>query len=176
MKQVDMVVLGTGPAGQKAAIQAAKLGKQVALIERSAAPGGACIHTGTIPSKALREAVIHLSGIGHRRLYGDSYTVKQDVTIDDLIYRSQHVIRTEIDVIRGHMARNGVELIGGHARFEDPNTIRVEGAHREETITADYVVIGVGTTPARPDTVPFEAGKIVDSDGLLGLDRLPKSM
>src|SRR2546423_15636727 len=100
MKHVDMVVIGSGPAGQKAAIQAAKLGKQVVLIERAAVPGGACINTGTIPSKALREAVYQLTGLGQRGMYSDGHTVRPDITIDDLIYRSQQVIRTEIDVIR----------------------------------------------------------------------------
>jgi NAD(P) transhydrogenase len=170
-----MLVIGSGPAGQKAAIQAAKLGKQVALVEASNVPGGACINTGTIPSKALREAVFHLSGVGLRNVYGDSYTVKQDVTIDDLLFRSQHVIRTEIDVIRGHMARNGVEMIWGQARFEDPHVVRVCRPHSSETVFADHIVIAVGTAPARPDTVPFDE-RIVDSDGLLGLPRLPKSM
>jgi NAD(P) transhydrogenase len=171
-----MVVIGSGPAGQKAAIQAAKLGKQVAIIECNNVPGGVCINTGTIPSKALREAVFHLSGVGQRGLYGDSYTVKQDVTIDDLLFRSQHVIRTEVDVIRGHMARNGVEMIWGEAHFEDPHVIRVNRPHSHETVFADYVVLAVGTTPARPPSVPFDQERIVDSDGLLSLPRLPKSM
>src|SRR2546423_3006396 len=176
MKHVDMVVIGSGPAGQKAAIQAAKLGKQVVLIERAAVPGGACINTGTIPSKALREAVYHLTGLGQRRLYGDSYTVKQDVTIDDLIYRSQQVVRTEIEVIRGHMARNGVELLDGSACFVDDHTIHIRRAHNHETVEADFVVVAVGTSPARPKTVPFDNERIVDTDSLLRLQRLPKSM
>lgn len=171
-----MVVIGSGPAGQKAAIQAAKLGKQVAIVEANHAPGGACINTGTIPSKALREAVFHLSGVGLRNVYGNSYTVKQDVTIDDLLFRSQHVIRTEVDVIRGHMARNGVEMIWGDAKFEDPHIIRVTRPHSHETLFADYVVVAVGTAPARPASVPFDDDRIVDSDGLLRLKRLPKSM
>jgi len=171
-----MVVIGSGPAGQKAAIQAAKLGRQVTLIERSHVPGGACINTGTIPSKALREAIFHLTGIGHRRLYGESYTVKQEVTIDDLIYRSEQVIRTEHDVIRGHMARNGVELVWGEARLEDPHTVCVTRSHHNETLRADCLVIATGTTPARPAHVPFDDERVVDSDSLLRLPRLPKSM
>src|ERR1043165_9469605 len=125
MKHFHLVVIGSGPAGQRAAIQAAKLGKQVALVERNHVLGGVCINTGTIPSKALREAVVYLTGVGQRRLYGQSYQVKRDVTIDDLIYRSQNVIRSEIELIRSHMARNGVEMIAGTAQFQDANTVKI---------------------------------------------------
>ena len=176
MKHLDMVVIGSGPAGQKAAIQAAKLGKSVGLIEKNVALGGVCINTGTIPSKALREAVIYFTGLSQRGLYGTSYTVKQNITIDDLIYRSAHVIRNEIDVIRGHMARNGVEMLAGMAQFQDPHTLLVNHGHAVESLTADYIVIATGTTPARPANVPFDDDSIVDSDGLLLLKRLPKSM
>jgi NAD(P) transhydrogenase len=176
MKHLDMVVIGSGPAGQKAAIQAAKLGKSVGLIEKNAALGGVCINTGTIPSKALREAVIYFTGLSQRGLYGTSYTVKQDITIDDLIYRSAHVIRNEIDVIRGQMARNGVEMFAGIAQFQDPHTLLITRDHTVESLTADYIVIATGTTPARPANVPFDDDSVVDSDGLLLLKRLPKSM
>ena len=176
MKHLDMIVIGSGPGGQKAAIQAAKLGKEVALIERNTVLGGACINTGTIPSKALREAVVQLTGIGVRHLNREGAAVKQDVTIDDLIYRSQQVIRTEIEVIRGHMARNGVDLIPGTAQFVDPHTIKVSRPHNYETLTTDNVVIATGTTPAHPDDVPFDETHVVDSDSLLLLKRLPKSM
>lgn len=176
MKHVEMAVIGSGPAGQKAAIQAAKLDKQVALIEKNIALGGVCINTGTIPSKALREAVIHLTGIGLRRLYGESYNVKQNVTMDDLIYRSEYVIRNEIDVIRGHMARNDVEMIPGKAEFIDANTLRIIREYNDEIIHADKIVIATGTTPARPPAVPFDNRQIIDSDGILHLKNLPKSM
>src|SRR5579871_5085285 len=124
-KHLDMIVVGSGPAGQKAAIQAAKLGKRAALIERNTVPGGVCLNTGTIPSKALREAVVQLTGVTRSRFYGDGDHERHEVTINDLIHRSREVIRTEIEVIRGHMSRNGVEMIGGVAQFEDPNTLRV---------------------------------------------------
>jgi len=176
MKHLDMVVIGSGPAGQKAAIQAAKLGKSVGLVEKNVALGGVCINTGTIPSKALREAVLYFTGLAQRGLYGGSYTVKQDITIDDLIYRSEVVIRNEIDVIRGHMARNGVEMLAGNAQFQDPHTLLIDRDQSSETLTADYIVIATGTTPARPANVPFNENIIVDSDGLLCLNRLPKSM
>src|SRR3954471_25090055 len=102
----DLVVIGSGPAGQKAALSAAKLGKRSAIIERMPSVGGVCIHTGTIPSKAMREAVLHLTGLRERSVYGEGYAVKQQVTMDDLLYRARHVMRTEVDVIRTQMARN----------------------------------------------------------------------
>jgi NAD(P) transhydrogenase len=176
MKHFDMIVIGSGPGGQKAAIQAAKLGKQVALIERNQVPGGTCINTGTIPSKALREAVLHLTGLQQRRQCWENYAFKQEVTIDELTYRSQQVTRTEIDVLCGHMARNGVQMIAGAAQFEDPHTIRVSRSHNYETLSADHIVIATGTTPAHPSDVPFDEAHVVDSDSLLLLKRLPKSI
>src|SRR4051812_49689484 len=104
----DLVVIGSGPAGQKAALSAAKLGKRVAVIERAGSVGGVCIHTGTIPSKAIREAVLHLTGIRERSVYGDSYAVKQSITMEDLLYRCRHVVRTEVKVIRSQMPRNNL--------------------------------------------------------------------
>src|SRR3982751_4641659 len=119
----DLVVIGSGPAGQKAALNAAKLGKRAAIIDRTESVGGVCIHTGTIPSKAIREAVLHLTGINERSVYGDSYSVKQDITMADLLYRSRHVVKTEVDIIRNQMARNGVRMLFGQASFIDPHTI-----------------------------------------------------
>src|SRR5437763_13725872 len=127
----DLIVIGSGPAGQKAALNAAKHGKRVALIDRSDWIGGACIHTGTIPSKAIREAVLHLTGLRERSVYGDSYAVKQDITMQDLLYRCRHVVRTEVDVIRSQMSRNGVHLLAGEASFADPHTVRVVRGGRE---------------------------------------------
>jgi NAD(P) transhydrogenase len=118
MRHYDCAVIGSGPAGQKAAIQAAKLGKRVVVIERNATLGGAGINTGTIPSKALREAVLHLTGASKRGLFGESYRVKRDITVTDLIHVSQQVIHHELQLIRSHFDRNGVDLIWGHARFE----------------------------------------------------------
>ncbi|GIW75112.1 MAG: hypothetical protein KatS3mg104_0175 [Phycisphaerae bacterium] len=109
----DLVVIGSGPAGQKAALNAAKLGKRVALIDRFHSLGGVCIHTGTIPSKAIREAVLHLTGLNLRQVYGESYSVKQEITIQDLLYRAEHVVRTEVDVIRNQMRRNHVSMFFG---------------------------------------------------------------
>ena len=178
MKHVDMVVIGSGPAGQKAAIQASKLGKSVTLIERNRILGGVCTHTGTIPSKALREAVLHLSGIQARGFYGDreGRGKPTEITIEDLIARGQQVIRTEMEVIREHMVRNEVEILCGEAKFEDAHTIRVGHQHSAELIEADYIVIATGTIPAKPPSVPFDKTQVLDSDNLLELASLPKSM
>src|SRR5438876_2813548 len=122
----DLVIIGSGPAGQKAAFCAAKLGKQVALVERTGCVGGACIQTGTIPSKAMREAVLHLTGLRERSLYGEGYAVKRRITMSDLLYRAQHVVRTEVDVIRNQMVRNGVDMFFGDASFVDPHRVHIE--------------------------------------------------
>jgi len=168
MRHFDVAVIGSGPAGQKAAIQAAKLGKKVALIEKNNVLGGATINTGTIPSKALREAVMHLTGLGKRGLYGESSRVKRDITIADLIYVSQQVIHHELDLIRDQLERNHIELIWGSARFDQEVVLYVD--------RPDYFVIATGTRPAKPSSVPFDDKSIFTSDGLLKLETLPKTM
>lgn len=179
----DLVVIGSGPAGQKAALNAAKLGKRVAIVERAASVGGVCIHTGTIPSKAIREAVLHFSGIRERSVYGDSYAVKQHVTMADLLYRCHHVVKTEVDVIRNQMARNNVAMLFGSAAFVDPHTIRVIRADDDADsvgdaveIKAHHVLIAVGTEPARPASVPFCKAVVIDTNELLNLRDLPRNM
>ncbi len=176
MAHYDVLVIGSGPAGQKAAVQAAKLAKRVGLIERQEAIGGVMVNTGTIPSKSLREAVLFLSGLHQRSLYGTAYRVKQEITMEDLVFRCTHIIRDEIEVIHQQLRRNGVELIFGTARFVDPHRLAV--TRQEQTVehTADYLIIAVGTQPARPDHVPFNDQTIIDTDGLLGLKRLPPSL
>lgn len=176
MAHYDMLVIGTGPAGQKAAIQAAKLSKKVGIIERCDVVGGVCINTGTIPSKSLREAVLYLSGYHQRSLYGASYRVKKDVTMEDLVFRCNHVVRSERQIIQNQMARNNVDLMYGTASFLDPNRLAIK--NRQETIehTADYIVIGVGTEPARPSHIPFDGNLVIDTDGILLLKQLPASL
>jgi NAD(P) transhydrogenase len=176
MRHFDVAVIGSGPAGQKAAIQAAKLGKKVALIEKNNVLGGATINTGTIPSKALREAVLHLTGLGKRGLFGEASRVKRDITISDLIYVSQQVIHHELDLIRDQLERNRVELIWGSARFDQEVVLFVDRQHDFETLSADFFVIATGTLPAKPSSVPFDDKTIFTSDGLLKLETLPKSM
>ena len=172
----DLIVIGSGPAGQKGAINAAKYGKRVALIEQRDLLGGVCLQTGTIPSKALREAIIHLTGFHQRAFYGLSYTVKQRITMRDLMFRCSQIIRTEMDLIRRQMERNNVDLLTGMASFVDPHTIHISSMGEQRDITGDCILIAVGTTPARPDFVPFMPGKVIDSDGLLRLRELPRSM
>ena len=177
MDTYDMIVIGSGPAGQKAAIAAAKLGRRAAIIERRDMVGGVCINTGTIPSKTLREAVLYLTGLNQRELYGQSYRVKQDITIADLSARTQHVIGREIDVIRNQLARNHVHMYVGTARFTDPRTIVVTNeAGNSVELRADKIVVAVGTKPAHPSTVDFDGETIVDSDQILSIDRVPSSM
>jgi len=176
MAHYDMLVIGTGPAGQKAAIQAAKLGKKVGIIERKEVVGGVCTNTGTIPSKSLREAVLYLSGFRQRSLYGAGYRLKRTITIEDLAIRSQHVIRNEIRIVQNQMARNGVEMIHGTAGFMDPHRLRIQAVTGTVEHTADFVVIAVGTEPARPTHILFDDCRIIDTDGLLTLNHVPSSL
>jgi NAD(P) transhydrogenase len=176
MKHFDCTVIGSGPAGQKAAIQAAKLGKKVCIIEKNKVLGGASINTGTIPSKALREAVLHLTGANKRALFGENYRVKANITIADLIYVSQQVVHHELELIRDHLDRNNVELIWGAARFDEENVIFIDRPEDFECLSSDFFVIATGTRPARPPRVPFDEKTVFTSDGLLQLDALPKSM
>ena len=176
MADFDVVVLGSGPGGQKAAIAAAKLGRRVAVVEKRNMIGGVCINTGTIPSKTLREAVLYLTGLNQRELYGASYRVKEEITVADLGMRTQHVIGREIQVIRSQLARNHVTVLQGTGRFLDPHTIGITGEGQEKKVTADKIVIATGTSPARPGSVEFDDKTIIDSDAILRLDRIPETL
>jgi NAD(P) transhydrogenase len=178
MREYDIVVIGSGPGGQKAAIAAAKLGKSVAIIERAGMLGGVCVNTGTIPSKTLREAVVYLTGMSQRELYGASYRVKDKITPADLLARTQHVIGKQVDVVRSQLMRNRIDLIEGHGRFIDPHTVQIEEDSQAEriTVSADFVVIATGTKPVRPSGVEFDENRVLDSDGILDLNSLPASM
>jgi NAD(P) transhydrogenase len=170
----ELLVIGSGPAGQKAAIQAAKLGRRVALVERREL-GGVSVNRGTIPSKTLREAIVYLTGLSQRTTYGQSYRVKEEITIEDLRLRTQGVIAREVDVIRDQLLRNHVVILQGSARFLDPHTVEVLGDEARQ-VTAEKVVIASGTRPAHPPDVAFDDKTILDSDGLLLLDRIPQSV
>ena len=173
----DLLVIGSGPGGQKAAIQAAKLGKRVAVVDRREMVGGVCTNTGTIPSKTLREAVLYLTGMSERGIYGQSYRVKEEISSQDVFHRTQHVVQREIDVVRAQLARNQVLLLNGHARFLDPHTLCVTAASGEERrVSAARIVIAVGTRPARPATVAFDGHRVLSSDDILDLDWLPRSL
>jgi NAD(P) transhydrogenase len=171
----DLIVIGSGPGGQKAAIAAAKLGKRVAIVDKHDMVGGVCVNTGTIPSKTLREAVLYLTGMNQRELYGASYRVKQDITIADLLARTQHVIGREVEVVRAQLMRNHVDVLDGLARFVDPHTLAIEGKSRT-TISGDKIVIATGTTPARPGNVDFDEARVLDSDEILQLESIPASL
>jgi NAD(P) transhydrogenase len=176
MAQYDLLVIGSGPAGQKAAVQAAKLGKTVGIIERKAVVGGVSTNTGTIPSKALREAVLYLSGFRQRNLYGAGYRLKETVTIEDLAFRANYVIKNEIEIVQNQMARNRIDLIFGTARFLDPHRLRIQQGGTSIEHHARFIIIAVGTEPARPADIPFDDHTIIDTDGLITLKRLPTSM
>jgi NAD(P) transhydrogenase len=172
----DLIVIGSGPAGQRAAIQGSKMGKRVALIERREVVGGVCVNTGTIPSKTFREAVLHLSGYYYQNIYGVNYRVKEKITMSDLAFRVQHVIKTEVDVIQAQLSRNNVELIMGIAAFLDPHTVRVTSSRGEQTYCAEFVVIATGTKPADSAKVPINGRNIIDSDQVLEMPEIPKSL
>ncbi len=172
----DLLVIGSGPGGQRAAIAAAKLGRRAAVVEKRNMVGGVCINTGTIPSKTLREAVLYLTGLNMRELYGQNYRVKQTITVQDLLARTQHVIGREIEVIRSQLFRNDVDLVHGSARFLDAHTLAVTGEQGERKITGEHIVIATGTRPARPAEVEFDERRVLDSDGILTLREIPRSL
>jgi NAD(P) transhydrogenase len=173
----DLLVIGSGPGGQKAAIAAAKLAKKVAIVERPDMLGGVCLNTGTIPSKTLREAVLYLTGLDQREMYGQSYRVKDEITIADLTARTRHVVSRENDVVRSQLTRNRVTILTGTAAFTSPTSIEICDLHgRAREWTAANIVIATGTKPARPKTVAFDERTIIDSDGILQLDKVPRSM
>ncbi len=175
MRTFDLVVIGSGPGGQKAAIQAAKLGKSVCVIEKAQVLGGAMINTGTIPSKALREAVLSL--VGAQRQGTDMFQhFDRKSQLQGLINSCQRVIKAEIDVVRQHFFSNGIELINGLGSFLDPTTVQVKGLHSTEIVRGERIVIAVGTSPARSPGIPFDGLKVVTSDELLLLPSLPSTM
>ena len=176
MEHFDVLVIGSGPAGQRAAIQAAKSGRRVGVIEKREVVGGTCINTGTIPSKTMREAVLHLSGYMYQNLYGVNYRVKEHITIDDLSFRVQHVIRTEIEVTQAQLARNGVEVMYGTARFTDPTHVQVVSSRGEVTYSAGTIVLAPGTRPALSPKVPLNGRTIINSDQVLDMPCIPKTL
>ena len=172
----DLIVIGSGPAGQRAAIQAAKAGKRVALVEKKEVVGGVCVNTGTIPSKTIREAVLHLSGFLYQSVYGVNYRVKEKITMADLAFRVQHVIKTEIDVTQAQLSRNNIEMFFGAASFTDPKTVKVEGSRGHQIISADVIVLAVGTRPSVSPKVPINGRNIINSDQILQMPEVPKTL
>ncbi len=177
MHEFDVLVIGSGPGGQKAAIAAAKLGRSVGIVERQNMIGGVCLNTGTIPSKTLREAVLYLTGANQHEMYGQSYRVKDEITIADLAARTQHVVGREIDVVRSQLSRNRVTILTGTGYFIDPHVVEVaDDAGRIQRASAEAIVVATGTRPARPATVEFDDKSIIDSDGIMHLERVPRTM
>ena len=172
----DLIVIGSGPSGQRAAVAAAKMKKRVAVVEARTFVGGACVNTGTIPSKTMREAVLHLSGYNYRALYGVNYRVKEKITMADLAFRVQAVIKTEVDVTDSQLSRNGIDVVHGVARFLNPRQVRIEGPQADTTLEADRIIIAVGTRPATSPKVPINCRTIVNSDQILALPELPRSL
>lgn len=176
MQPYDLSVIGSGPGGQRAAIQGSKAGKRVAVIEKQVALGGVCINTGTIPSKTMREAVLHRSGFYDKNFYGTAYNPKDNVTMADLNFRVQHVIENEAGVVQNQLRRNGIDLIHGIGRFTDPHHVRVGNSNGFGEFAGDYFVIATGTKPATNLKVPIKGRNIINSDQILSMPQIPKTL
>ena len=176
MQTFDVIVIGSGPAGQRAAIQAAKCGRKVVVVERREIVGGACINTGTIPSKTMREAVLHLSGFQYQGIYGVNYHVKDKITMADLGFRVNQVVKTEVDVTQAQLSRNGVSVIYACASFLDATHVRTQNSSGQADLEAPLVVIATGTKPAVSPTVPLNGRTIVNSDQVLSIAEIPRTL
>jgi NAD(P) transhydrogenase len=176
MQPYDLIVIGSGPGGQRAAIQGAKAGKRVAVIEKGAAVGGVCINTGTIPSKTMREAVLHLSGFYDKNFCRANHSSEAEITMADLNFRIQHVVENEVGVVQDQLRRNGVELVHGLGQFVDAHHIRVENTNGYGEFEASFVVIATGTKPAVNSKVPINGRNIINSDQILSMPKLPKTL
>jgi NAD(P) transhydrogenase len=172
----DLIVVGSGPAGQRAAVQGAKLGKRVAIVEQQAVLGGMCINTGTVPSKTLREAVLDLSGIRQRVYYGDAYRAKSDISMPDLLMRAETVIKKERDVIRAQLVRNNVAIFEGRGAFESARVVVVDGGAIRHELEAPFIIVAVGSCAATPEGLQVDHKTVIASDDLLHMDRLPRTM
>ncbi len=175
-KKYDLIVIGAGPAGEKGASKAAQYGKRVALIEREPYLGGAGINTGTVPSKTLRESALYFSGLRQRGLYGIDYSLKENLTIKDFMYRERAVRRKERKMIAEHVDYHDIELIQGVGSLKDKNTVRIKSSAGEKEISGDVILIATGSSPHHPPEFPFDHELICDSDSILRLKRIPKTM
>jgi len=176
MQPYELIVIGSGPGGQRAAIQAVKAGHRTALIEKQASVGGVCINTGTIPSKTMREAVLHLSGFYDQSFYGANYHSKDHVTMADLNFRVQRVIENEVSVIQDQLKRNGVDLIHGVGRFTDPHHVRVETNNGFSDLEGEFIIVATGTKPAVNPKVPINGRNIINSDQILAMPQVPRTL
>lgn len=177
MERFDLVVIGSGPAGEKGAAQAAYFGKRVALIERSVDLGGTCLNTGTVPSKTLRESALYFSGLQQRGLYGIDYSLRDGLTVADFMYRKDAVVRAEREKEAQNLSVHKISLLRGQAKFEDAHTIAVETLSGDvQRIVGDVILIATGSRPHRPREIPFDDKFFFDSDSILRMDHIPKSM
>jgi NAD(P) transhydrogenase len=173
----DIVIVGSGPSGQKGAIAAAKMGRSVAIVERrSATLGGVCLHTGTIPSKTMREAILHLTGYRQRDVYAESFRKKRQITMSQLRKKLNRVTEHEVDVIQNQLERNRVDVVPGHASFASEHEIRVGHSCGQTVLEGENIMLAVGSKPARPANVPFDKQTIFDSDEILAIEQIPRSM
>ena len=176
MQSYDLIVIGSGPAGQRAAIQAAKWGKQVALVEKREVIGGVCVNTGTIPSKTMREAVLHLSGFQYQNVYGMNYRVKEKICMEDLSFRVQHVIKSEVDVTQAQLTRNNIQVLTGQAGFVDATHVEVENSRGKMLYEAPHIIIATGTKPAASPRVQINGRSIINSDQILSIPEIPRTL
>jgi NAD(P) transhydrogenase len=172
----DLVVIGSGPAGQKGAICAAKLRKRVAVIDRTFMLGGVCVHTGTIPSKSVREAIFQLTGMAVKTLYGNDCRGARDISMQELAFRVTSIVQRETDVIHAQLKRNGVAIFQGTAEFTGPHTVEVQGEEGKVTLHGDKILIACGTRTARPSGIPFDGKRILDTDQISSLSALPREL
>lgn len=177
MHDYEIIVIGSGPGGKTAAIQAAKLGRKVAIIDGQAQIGGACVHTGTLPSKTLRETVMNLTGYRERGFYGQSYRARSTIRAEDLLQRMSMTLQNEVDVLEDQLLRNNVQIIQGFAHFIDDHHISVAQSNGEHIkLSAARFIIAVGTRPYRPEHIPFNGSTVIDSDEVTRIQRVPKTL
>ena len=175
-EKFDLIIIGCGPAGEKAGAQAAYFGKRVAIIERAAFPGGSCINTGTVPSKTLRESALYFSGLKQRGLYGIDYSLRDNLTVHDFMHHEREVVEMERQRILKNIEQHGIEYIQGHGAFEDPHTIVVDGGAAPLRLQGEVILIATGSKPHRPPEIAFDDVHTFDSDTFLRMDRIPKSL
>ena len=177
MQQYDLIVIGSGPAGEKGAAQAAYFGKRVALVEHDADLGGACVNTGTIPSKILRESALYFSGIEQRGLYGVDYSLKEGLTVKNFMHRKDVIVEAQRQKVLQNLVAHGIELMRGVASFEDPNVVSIQkSAHEKLTIQGKVILVATGSVPHRAPEIPFDDDIIFDSDSILRMEFIPRSL